>query len=504
MRLIDEEEMSTRKKRNQKTKRIIVILIILLLLLFSVIVVLIAYKANNPTQITAYIDGVKVSGLENILDVTTDENGETQIYFPIREFATYLNNVNPEFQYQTFKGDYNPKTEDDGKCYVYRSGYEVVMYSQKSKSIYKLDLQDKEEDYEECVIDNEIFKSNDKLYASIDGIEKGYNTEIVYDENKKVLQIYTLDYFINAHQIAIENTVVENYGTLSIGGGYNDSKSIFEGLLIVKASNGKYGIVKTENYSSFILEPQYDNISYINDSSVFLVESNKKVGLFTKDGKRKIDMVYDQITSMGQNSKLYVVETNKMQGVVDENGKILVYPEYEQVGIGISNYAYNGVKNGYILLDKLIPIRQNGLWALYDKNGKRLSDGFKYLEIGCSSIKSGNNVYPLLEIPEYDVIVVSDENGEYGFVDTEGNDAILKFLFDSIYIKVSEGKESYIMIFRDQEYDVLEYISKVKDRNDLNIKQDNNTTDEKTNNTAEERGNNTDNDVAQNKSNNTN
>ena len=172
MRLIDEEEVQAQKIKNQKTKSLIIISIVLLLVLCSGIIALIAYRIANPTQITTYIDGVKVNNFDQILDFSTDENGETQIYIPIRDFASYLNAVNTEFNYQTFKGDYSPKTEEDNKCYVYRDGYEVAMFTKKSKTIYKLNLQEKSEEYEECTTDKDIFENYGKLYASVGGIEK--------------------------------------------------------------------------------------------------------------------------------------------------------------------------------------------------------------------------------------------------------------------------------------------------------------------------------------------
>ena len=458
MRLIDEEEVQAQKIKNQKTKRLIIISIVLLLVLCSGIIALIAYRIANPTQITTYIDGVKVNNFDQILDFSTDENGETQIYIPIRDFASYLNAVNTEFKYQTFKGDYNPKTEEDNKCYVYRDGYEVAMFTKKSKTIYKLNLQEKSEEYEECTTDKDIFENYGKLYASVDGIEKGYNVSFSYDEKKKIVTIYTLDYITNQHKAALEGKTIANYGEMEVSEKYSDCKSIFDGLIIVQASNGKYGIIRTTDYSSFVLEPQYDDISYISDSETFLVSSNSKVGLFTKDGKRKIDLVYDKITSMGQDSKLYAVETNGMHGVVDENGKIIIYPEYNQVGTDVSSFSYTGIKNGYILLNKLIPVEQDDMWAFFDLTGKRVSDGFKYKNIGCASVKNGNNIYPLLQIPDYNVIVVSDEEDKYAFMDTTGNDSILNFLFDEIYIKVSEGEETYWMTFRGKEYEVLKYL----------------------------------------------
>lgn len=461
MRLLDEEEIKMQKIKTQKTKRTIIALIIVLLLVSIAIIVAIAYRVYNPDKVTTYIDGMKVQDFDQILDFQTDENGETQIYIPIRDFASYLNAVNGELGYQTFKGDYNPKTEEEDKCYVLREGYEVSVFTKESKIIYKVNLQNRNEDYEECQIDKDIFENNGKLYASVDGIEKGYNVSFSYDEKKKIIRIYTLDYLIQYHQSALAGKAIGNYGEMSIDQkNYSNWKSVFEGLLIVQNSNKKYGIIKADDYSSFILEPQYDNIEFISDSSIFLVESNGKIGLFSKDGKRKIDLVYEQITSMGQNSNLYLVRSDKMYGVIDENGKIIIYPEYDKIGIDVSAFSYNGVKNGYILLNKLIPVQLENKWGFFDTKGKMITDGFIYDNIGSSTRISGNNLYPLLEITDDNVIVVEDEYGKYSFMDINGDDTILPFVFEEVYIKVSEGVPYYCMTYNEKEYDVLKYLQK--------------------------------------------
>ena len=113
------------------------------------------------------------------------------------------------------------------------------------------------------------------------------------------------------------------------------------------------------------------------------------------------------------------------------------------------------------------------MWAFFDKNGKKMSDGFKYKSIGCSGVRSANNIYPLLEIPEYNVVAVSDEEGKYAFMDTTGNDSILNFLFDEMYIKVSEGEQSYWMTFRGKEYEILKYLKQSSDNIPANQKQEN-------------------------------
>lgn len=456
--IMDDEEFDEENQKLKSIKKIIVISILILSIIVIVLIGLLVYTNNNPTHITAYIDGVKVSNFEQILDVQTDENGKTQIYIPIREFATFLNAVHPELKYTTFKGDYNPKTEEETKCYIMREKYEVAIFTAKSKTIYKLNLQDRADEYEEINAEKDVFLNNGVLYASSEGIEKGYNIEFKYDENKKIIRIYTLDYLISANQKLLKEKNFSNFGTLEIDErNFNNCKSILDGLLIVQNSSDKWGVL-TADFKEFILEPQYDNIDFMAGSSKFLVESNKKIGVFSKDGKNMIELKYQDITSMGQNSNLYIVKVNEQYGVVDENGNIIIYPQYEKIGIDYKNFTYNDVKNGYILLNKLIPVKQNSKWALYTLKGEQVSKGFKYDRIGCSRVKSGNNIYGLVQIPERNVIVVGEGDDKYSFMNINGDDSMLPFLFEYIYIKSSEGNNTYWMTNKDIDYNVLDFL----------------------------------------------
>ena len=463
---IDYDKLEEKKLKNQKLKKIIIISMFFISICIVLLMGLIYYKKENPTYITTYIDGNKVQYFDKIVDIQEDENGKTRFYIPIRQFASYLNSVNEEVKYEDFDGEYDLKTEDKNLCYILREKQEVVVYSNGSKTIYKKNLQTDKKDYDEYIIDKDVFMNNNILYASQNGIEKGYNVSISYDEKKKIINIYTLDFLIQKQMESLENKNFGNYGILEYEEKeFDNNKTIFENALIVKTVNKKYGVLSL-NHESFILEPKYDKITYIPESKTFLVESDGKVGLFSKDGTRKIGLIYDDIISMGKNSNLYVVKSNKLYGVVDanknENNNIIIYPENDQIGIDVSYFTYNGVKNGYILLDKLIPVKQGSLWAFYDKNGNRVSDGFKYSNLGCSNVKNGNNIYASLQIPDAKLIIVKDQSDKYGFMDITGNDAIAPFVLDQIYIKTSNGVDSYWMSYtvngEEKELNVLDYL----------------------------------------------
>ena len=458
------------EEKKLKTKRIKIIIIVSIIILFAIAILLmglIIYKEENPSYITTYIDNVLVPDFDKIVDQQTDENGNIQFYIPIRMFATFLNKANPDFQYLDYDGEYDIKTENPNSCHVYRNGQEVVVYSKGSKKIYKKNLQNNSKEYEEITIDKDIFMNYDMLFASEDGIEKGYNVDITYDQKKKIIRINTLDFLAKKQADSLKKETFGNFKVLEFPNQIlNNNKSIFENVLIVVSENGKYGLLSGD-HSELILEPKYDNISYIPDSKSFLVESNGKVGLFTKEGKQKIGLIYDDIISMGKNSNLYVVKSNNQYGVVDanktESDNIIIYPQYDQIGIDVSMFTYNEVKNGYILLDELIPVRYNRFWAFFNKEGKRVSNGFKYTNIGCTNIKSGNNIYPLLQILNANILVVSDESNKYGFIDINGNDNIVSFILDQVYIKNVSGNTSYWMSINsngvETERNVFDYIT---------------------------------------------
>ena len=230
-------------------------------------------------------------------------------------------------------------------------------------------------------------------------------------------------------------------------------------MLIVKAGNGKYGVISTRNYS-IILEPKYDSIGYIQYSSDFLIGTNGKIGLLSKEGTTKISALYDELTLMDRNSKLYKIKKVNGYGVINESEDIIIYPEYENIGIDINDFVTNGIKSGYIILNKLIPVKQGNKWGFFDLEGNMVSKDFLYDEIGCR-VSGSNTVFNLLEIPNYNIIIVGI-NRKYAFMDINGNDGVLPygFVFDQIFMKISAGKTSYWMTYNKKDWDVIEYLNR--------------------------------------------
>lgn len=449
MKLYDEEEFEIQKENRKKTKKFIIILIIILTILILLMLSLILYKKYNPDKITTRVYGAQIiNNLDISLDIHENENGETEIYLPIKEIANYLG-------YKAYNGEYNKASEEKNKCYVIKEDCEVAMYSLKSKTIYKKDLQNNTKSYEYINIEKAVFENNGILYTSKEGIEKGFNVAIEYDSKKKTLDIYTIDYMIQKCKEKLVKNEIVDYEIDEDN--YQNYKAVFDNMLIIKAEDGKYGVVNATDLST-ILEAKYDGIKYIQHTTDFKIETNQKYGIITKNGKTKVSPNYEELSLIDENNNLYIIKKNNLFGVIDDNEKIIIYPENDEIGINIEEFSYNNIKNGYIILNKLIPVKREGKWAFYNINGKMITDGFIYDKIGCN-VNKGNNIHSLLEIPDYNVIIVGS-NENYTFMDETGNDQILPFVFNSIYMKISSGEISYWMEYNEKQYDVFKYLEK--------------------------------------------
>ena len=403
---------------NQKKSKMPIIIgvcISILLILTVLIIYAIIYLQNSITIIK--IDGNRNTEIEEILYLEETEEG-TQLYMPIIKTAQYL-------KYEGFKGDYKDKSEDNTKCHI-TSENETAMFTKDSDVLVKVE---KGSENEYIKIDKPVFEKDGELYTTIEGIEKGFNVLFGYDENFKNIEIYSMDYLIQYYTTKLK---IEKYST-----DFSDKKAILQNMLIIE-ENGKFGLINVVDGKP-ILETKYQQIKYLPVTTDFLVKTNDLYGIVAKDSTIKVKTIYDNIGIIDNERILYLVKQNNTFGVINSEGKIIIEPEYKQIGINISKYSQNGVENPYILLDEIIPVQnEEGLWALFNINGKKVTD-FKYNNIGCQSTPATNS-YPALVIPSYKIIVVSRDK-YYNLVTTEGEELISSDILDSVYFKLDTTTE---------------------------------------------------------------
>lgn len=425
------EEVDNKKK--SKLPMIIGILLTVLIILIIVIIGTIIYLKQSVMQIT--VNGQNKNEIEKLLYIPEDDN--TKLYIPIRAIAKYLN-------YNDFRGDYKIKSEDSTKCYV-KNENEIAMFTKDSDTLVKTRG---DSDYEYVKLEEKVLEKDGELYTTPSGIEKAFNTLFEYNANKKNINIYTMDYLnkMYASKLKIDGE------TVNLSEEYSDQKAIFEGLIIV-IKNNIYGVVDVESGNP-ILEFKYEDIKYLPATSDFLVKSNNKYGVIGKDTSIKVRTVYDEIKIMDNQNELYLVKQNNLYGVIDTKGKTIISPEYKQIGIDISKFTQNGIENQYVLLNKIIPVKNNqDLWGIFDIKGQLVKD-FIFTGIGCSSSNLSKiaNSYPAVVIPSYQVIIV-EKDKHYNIITTSGEELIPTYVLETIYLKTNTetGENTFYMAYNNNE-----------------------------------------------------
>ncbi len=445
MKLYDEEELRKKNEKSKNVKKIILVSIIFTAILIVLTIVSIYYLIYNPNKITITVDGQESENIENMIIKKTTDDGDEAIFFPIRKVAD-------EFGYKSSNGDYGTNVENLENCYV-ESDNEVVIFTQDSTTLYTIDktVENNNVEYEELIIDTPVIRIDDSLYIDSYGFAKAFNVNIRIDNKKKKISITTLDRFIES---AEEKVLDSELGSLDER--FVNQKAILDNMMIISSDyDGQKGVI---NYSTKeeILGYQYDDITYIPTKKIFMVEKNGKVGIIDRDGVVRVKLQYDNLTLIDNENGLYLAENNSRFGVIDEEGNIKIYIEYSKIGVDISEYADNGLKSGYILLGKIIPVqRYDGKWIFFSINSQKNQDGSNSVQctriengdfdsIGCISNVIRGNTSNLIAIKDYNVIVVQKYN-RYGFMDLQGRVAP-GLVYSDTFIETTSGKTNYYAI----------------------------------------------------------
>lgn len=424
MELYYEEKKEEEKK--SKAPIILGIAIILCVILAAILIYFIVYL--QITMLKVRIDGVSTNKFGKLVDFQTTQSGTT-MYFPIRKIASYLG-------YKDYAGDFKNKSEDNSKCYV-DNGEEIAMFTLNSNSLI---ISRGDSDYEEFILDEKVFEKNGELYTTEQGIEKAFNIDFSYQSEKNTIYIYTMDYMLAVY--------AKNYNIdIDIKKvAFVDKKAVLDGMMIVNdKKEKKYGVIDVKT-GEYVLEPKYDEVSYLSYTNNFLVGNNKKYGIVSKNSRVQVQLAYDSITILDNKRGLYLVKEDDLYGVIDSQNNIILATNYQQIGVDNSVFERNALDNQYILLDKLIPVKRNNLWAFYGVDGKQVTD-FTFTGIGCSTARVTNS-YPLVVIPSLGMIVV-EKDKFYNLIDVQGQYKISTFALDSAYIihDGATGKNTYYMTY---------------------------------------------------------
>ncbi len=430
-----EQKIKPKQKKQIKPTTILLIFIAVLVVITILIFCLLIYLKGNILKIS--INGVKSEELKEIIIIKEDK-----VVVPIKAIARYLG-------YEAYSGDYKTLEVDETKSYV-KSEDEVTMFTAESKIIQQILLENNS--LQEIVIDEEIIEKDGEFYTTISGARKIFSIYFNYDKNKNDIIIMTLDY-LYANNL---NYYMQN-GFAEINESFQNKKALLENMMILKTSNNKYGVINVAT-GKMILEPQYENINYIPKLSKFIVTGNGLKGVISKDKEMVVKIEYKDIQVIENekdNSSYYLVTTsNNLMGLIDKDGKEIIYPEYSQIGYNMKNFTDNDIESDYILFGKLVPVKQNNLWGIFDLQGNQITD-FEFSNLGCTTKLS--NAYNIIQVPEYELIIVSSTNGKYDIIRTDGT-KLFGFVLDSVYKTINTGKSYYYMVVNGTTIDLVTYL----------------------------------------------
>ncbi len=437
MNLMEESFQNKEKKKKKRTTTIILILIVIVLI--SIIGILIYLAQIQNSKLKIYLDGKNNESIKDTLQIGDDGT----IYVQIKAIAPYLG-------YKSFDGDYLEKSENSYKCYAETNGNEeVANFELGSKEIWKLDITQADNNYEYEETNYPVKSIDGKLYAEKSAIEKAFNVSFEYDKNKNTITILTMPYLINAY-----TSKVLDYGYKEISDVFANKKAVLNDMIVVKKDDKTMGVIRATNGEP-ILEAKYDNITYLADTGDFIVETNKKLGVLAKDGTTKIRITYDNIKLMDSQSKLFLVQKDNQYGVLDVRGNIKIDINNDNIGLDVdlSKFERNDIKNKYIIADKLIPVKKDKYWGLYDINGNKVVD---YVYDSFGYVSSNNKVYSLLVIPNYNTIVACKDK-KYTLINSLGKELFAP-IADDIYIDIEGNDKKYIISANNRTYNAEEFL----------------------------------------------
>ena len=456
MNLIDESVDYKKKDNSKKIARIILIFIALIIIAIISVLGVLMYIKNKELKL--YIDGNVNDKVKNMMEV--DDDGT--VYFPVKDIASYLG-------YQSYNGEYTDKSEDANKCYV-QNDNEIANFVLNSNKIYKLALENSDGNYNYYYANKPVKAINGKLYISSDALANAFNLSFTYDTDSNRVYIYTMPYLIESY-----SAKVLDYGYDSISDNFINQKAVLNSMLVVTKNQGKsYAVIDLKGNA--IIEAKYDNIEYLENTGDFLVTSNNKVGIISSKRETKVQLLYDSLELVDNDSGLFIAKKDNKYGIIDSKGNIKVYIEYDQIGIDNTKFEKNNIKNKYLLDNGMIPAKKDKYWGAFDKNGKTVLN-FEYDSFGYTAT-SNREAINLLIIPDYNLMVVC-QNKKYALVSSTG-DMVIRPVLDDAYMTISSGKKYYYMNVGDRKIDITEFL----DEQSPNITK--NSSNETNNNTTSE------------------
>ncbi len=361
MNLIDNEE----KKNKEQSTKLLKIIIIAIVVLVLILVAVLSYSMYLQSKEFKFLINDRNTSIPSNLFIFEDGD----VYVSIKDMANLLD-------YEYNNGEYKKYNEDTNQCFISDkvTGYEVAGFEANSEKVYKVISE--YDEYEYYTLKTKVKSINGKLYTTSEGIELGFNTKFIYNQEKNYIAVYTLDNIVSKYASSLNNTVITSE-TMS----FSNKKALKYGLILVQNSSGLYGVQKTDTGET-ILGTKFKELRFMESSQDFITTTpENKQGIYSTKGGVTIEPQYDEIKQLDIDYNLYIIKVGDKYGVINRSkgARYVIYPQYDAIGIDSNNFENNDISNPYILFDNCIPVKQVGenkveKWTIFDKDGKNITN----------------------------------------------------------------------------------------------------------------------------------
>lgn len=299
-------------------------------------------------------------------------------------------------------------------------------------------------------------------------IEPAYAEMIMIPNKSKAVFVCTYDvnYVDGSYKTKVVNAKNEelftNYENINTIQNHDDDNNLWYEENILKVQrNGKYGLINLEG--TLVLDCEYDSITPIQGvKNSLIVKKEGKTGLVNSNGKIIVPAEYQEVstlTSNGDNGYIVKSSENKF-GVFTKDGTKALDCIYDNIKHATDNDMY--------------VVKYDGAWKVVLKDGTACLEGKvdNATEVCGANVIVNNNgkfgVYNIetdLKIPtEYEYLThafddkyVARKQGKYGIIN-ENNDVLVQFEYDDIkynkqtdYFKAKNSDGSYTYISKNME-----------------------------------------------------
>ncbi|MBY0357866.1 MAG: WG repeat-containing protein [Candidatus Obscuribacterales bacterium] len=226
---------------------------------------------------------------------------------------------------------------------------------------------------------------------------------------------------------------IDHTGKIVIEPRYDDAESFYEGYAAVK-ENGKWGFIDKDG--DIVIEPIFNEISHFSEG-LCAARLRRQWGFIDRTGKM---IIAEQFQRLGDFSEgLCAAMQGDKWGFIDRSGKFVIQPQFKDMNVPVpfrDGIALVEVGQRHRLINKKGELLPDSALKADSPEYLKLNKDFE-LATRAAKIAGYEYYEPLFE----GLILVKNNNGKFGFIDSNG-----KLLIKPKFTKASSFKENLAVV----------------------------------------------------------